>query len=85
MFIPAGQKLKYLVHPSGSLVKLGSEFEGLPLPESGYFDVKNQVPFEPLIVSSEKLEFDRDIKVDDSAVVVSSTGEVFFKYNGFIN
>ena len=82
MFIPAGQKLKYLVHPSRSLVKLGSEFEGLPLPESGYFDVKNQVPFVPLIVSSEKLEFDRAINVDDTVVVVSSTGEVFFKYNG---
>ena len=82
MTIPAGQRLKYLVHPSGSLVKLSSEFEGFPLPASGYFDVKNQTTFEPLAVTSEKLEFDRHIKVDDSVVVISSTGEVFFKYNG---
>ena len=82
MKITAGQRLKYLIHSSGSLVKLSSEVEGFPLHESGYFDVKNKTAFEPLAVTSEKLEFDRDIKVDDSVVVISSTGEVFFKYSG---
>ena len=85
MLIPAGQKLQYLRYADGFLVNISSDFEGSPLPTSGYLSLHTQQPFTPLTEFSEKLDFDRDINVDDSVIVVSHLGKLFFKYNGIIN
>jgi hypothetical protein len=85
MLILAGQRLEYVLSPSGLLAKLSGEFSGFPLPESGYVDVKTQQPVTMQGGFAETLKFDREINVDDTIVVASHTGEIFFKYNGFIN
>ena len=85
MIIPAGQKLKLLIHENGELVKIGHDFEGLQLHESGYINLKTKLALEPIMVISQTLDFDIAVKIDDSDIVISSVGETYCKYIAFIN
>ena len=85
MIIPAGQKLKLLIHENGALIRIGHDFEGLQFPESGYLNVKTQSALVPIMDISLTLDFDISVNIDDSDIVISNTGKTYCTYNGFIN
>lgn len=86
MVIPVGSKLEYLIGNGGiSLVRQGRDAEGFPGLPSEFFDLKSQTPFTALERYSEITDFEKNINVDDSIIVVNSIGKVYFKYNGVIN
>ena len=86
MYLQKGQKVDYLASANGALIKVSEGLEGHPqLPTIGYFNVVTQEAFEPLFEFSERPLHDREVSIDQSIVVYSSNGDVYCKYNGFIN